>query len=253
MNMLLKTDLPKIMPCCQNPTVVDVPEAIDLRFHPRTPAKIGIRITRVCARCGALPLLHGLMIHDDDLIRISAPYRVNEIGDAAAFGFPQLPQIVGNIAPGIVIPTEARYRFDEPVDPIPSDQLESRLRSMLGFGRSSRPKAFNCPGVSHPIILHTGLSEKFATIAKDGDHCRFVTYTREVIESPAEVWLGENDGREVLRILGVLGTQGGAHFMNVVAEADNHLCDTAYIVAHKPQTEGYRTGKLLYVGWGIRI
>lgn len=240
------------MPCCGSPNVLDVSAGVTLRFNPRTRPRDGVHIIRICVSCGHIPDLKGLLAHPEDFARVSSVFKVGGLGTAATLGLPTLPE-VERLCATVIIQTEAKYRIDEPVEPVPSEQLEGRLRRLMGFASSSRPKAYNCPGVDHPVITHTGLSEKFSSIRKDGDHCRFVRYFREVIENPAEVWLSADDGRPIFRILGILGTQSGTHFMNIVAEADDHICDTGYAVAYKPRVEGYREGKLLHIGWGLRI
>jgi hypothetical protein len=234
-------------------TIIQVPETVDLRFDPRTPARVGIRITQVCVECGHLPELIGLKIHDHDLARISAPYKLGKAGNARNLGFPELRIIASDIAPAKVIQTGAQRRIDENVDRQKVGYLNGLLRNRMGFSRGSWPKSVDCPALDHPIILHPGLTEKFAE-KHDVAHIRFAAYAAAVIKQPMEVWYANENGRDVFRILGCLRVGPDKLFyMQVVVEGDNHICDTAFVVDRDQRIEAYRESKPLLLAWQLKI
>ncbi len=81
---------------------------------------------------------------------------------------------------------------------------------------------------------------------------RFAAYIQNVILSPIEIW-ASHAGRDYYNILGCLDAAGKQFFMNVVVEADSHICDTAYVVDRARRIENYRKEKPLLLAWALKI
>ncbi len=67
-----------------------------------------------------------------------------------------------------------------------------------------------------------------------------------------EVWAA-NEGRDLFHILGCLTVSTSVVYMNVVVEADSHICDTAYVVDRPGRIEAYRRDRPLFLAWGLKI
>jgi hypothetical protein len=226
--------------------------ALALRFHPARPARDGIRIERVCILCGHLPELAGLILHPHDQAALRATTLIGTTGDAVQMAFPSLTQLATDrLGASLVVQTEKTHRIDGTVKSLKRDYVLGLLKRAMPFRQETWPRAVDCPGLGHPVIIHPGLREKFAD-RRDADHVRFAYYLRSVIAHPFEIWEAE-DQRVKYHILGTLQVGAGFHHMIVVAEADNHICDTAYAVDRAERIEGYRTGRLLYAGWQLVI
>jgi hypothetical protein len=237
--------------CSTAHEIISVPQNVNLRFHPRTTPRDGIRIEEVCIRCGHLPSLVGLILHEEDCLRITAPTKLSLPGSARELGFPALSALA-SLAPETVIQTSADRRIDAKLETLNNRYLNGLLRKTMSFSRGSWPKSIDCPIIGHPIILHPGLTEKFAA-KHDVDHVRFAGYVSAVIRHPIEVWTNHDARGNYYHILGCLEAARKNYFMNVVVEADSHICDTAYVVDRNGRIENYRGNTPLLLAWGLKF
>jgi hypothetical protein len=225
--------------------------SLTLRFDPACRPRDGLRVTTACIRCGALPDLAGLTLHPYDRIALWAARTPEIYGDAVRMGLPTLTNLAGDrLGAAHVITTDAEHRIDSLAKNLQRDYVLGLLKRALPFRQNAWPRAIDCPGLEHPIIIHPGLREKFAD-RRDAAHVRFAHYSVNVIAGPIEVWEAYA-GRPTYRIVGTLKAGDRFHHMVVAAEADNHICDTAYVVDRAERIEGYRTGRLRYAAWTLR-
>ena len=225
---------------------------VGLRFDPACRPRAGLRVENVCSLCGHLPGLAGLHLHPLDRAALLAARTISEDTDGYAVGFPRLSELASDpLGAKFIIQTEAKHRIDDSIQGLGEGYLAGLLRGKMRFRDGSWPRAVACPGVDHPIILHAGLIDKFVKRG-DADHVRFAHYAESVISGPIEVWEA-HDGRKTLNALGILRLGDTMKYMNVVAEEDNHICDTAYIIDRPERVEGYRRGRPLYLGWALKI
>lgn len=228
--------------------IVKSAASFNLRFDPARPARDGLRIDKVCVTCGHLPDLTGLALHPLDRAALRAAAAIGTSGDAVEMGFPTMSELAADaVGAALLIRTNSDHRIDGTVKTMTRTYVLGLLKHRMPFRQDAWPRAVDCPGLDHPVILHTGLREKFAD-RRDADHVRFAYYSRSVIAHPVEIWQNE-DGRLKYSILGSLAAGSRLHHMLVVAEADNHICDTAYVVDRPERIEGYRRGRLIYAGW----
>ncbi len=124
--------------CSAGHAIVTVPQGITLRFHPRTPPRGDVRIEELCVRCGELPSLSGLKVHDDDLLRVLAPEKLHTSGNARVFGFPEMPTITA-LTPTSIVTTDSGGRIDDNLERLQPRYLNGLLRNKMKFTRGSCP------------------------------------------------------------------------------------------------------------------
>lgn len=235
--------------CCADARHVDISNVTDVRFAYRREPRDISQVKTFCLGCNTIVGLPGVRFDTLTEARITAADYLNrERTNAQAFHLPPLTELAKSL-PFLTIRTQHDRRIENPIKDF--NLRQKRLVHLLSLRRPLWPRPiYDVPKIAHPVILHAGLSEKFA-FKNDDAHLRFVGYIIPILKAPSEVWY-DFDNRNIYRILGSLSTDGkDEQFMQIVVEADSHIVDTAYVVDKPQAIETYRSGTPLYFAWTI--